>query len=54
MSDTVSESYLLIQPQDAIFDSTISAGKILKEAFELSWISGFLYKGSSFQTIGSD
>ena len=55
MDDTVSESYLLVQPQDAIFDKTISAGKILKEAFELSWISGYMYCGGKpFQTVGSD
>jgi len=29
MKDTISESHIMIQPQDAVFNKTISAGKIL-------------------------
>jgi len=52
---TANSSYVLIQPQMNVFGNLSSGGYILKEAFDLSWLTGHLFcERMKFQFVGLD
>ena len=55
MNKTINSSYILIQPQKNVFGDLASGGHILREAFELSWLTSHLFcERQKFQFIGLD
>jgi acyl-CoA hydrolase len=55
LEKTINSSYILIQPQRNVFSDYASGGYILKEAYELSHITGHLFcERQPFEFVGLD
>ena len=55
MNETIHTSYCIIQPQNIHKGDIVAGGIIMREAFELAWLTGFLYNDSQqIKTIGMD